>query len=822
MINRNNKDKVALVTKEKSFTYQEMFQKINQYSELFFKDKLYAKIAIHAENRAEWVFAFYAAWKNNCTVVPIDFLASVDDVSYILNDCKPELVFFSNETYPKLDSIKSNLEYNPKIANLDQIELKDTESDFKWEGPDDIEKTAVIIYTSGTTGSPKGVMLSYKNLLSNVKGVSEDVKIYTKERQVLMLLPLHHIFPLTGSMIAPLSVGGTSVMSPSMQSSDILETLKNNKVNIMIGVPRLYDLLYKSLKAKVFASFIGRTFYTIVKGIGSQKLAKKIFKKVHDGFGGHLEYLVSGGAALNKETGTFFQTIGFDVLEGYGMTEAAPMITFTRPGTGIIGSPGQALPGLSMEIRNDEIVAKGDNIMKGYYNRPEETSDVLKDGWLYTGDLGRVDKNGFLFITGRKKEIIVLQNGKNINPVELENKLETYNCIKEAGVFQRNDKLHALIVPDYEILSNDEVKDLEIYFKKEIIPALNQRLTSYKRIMRFLLINEDLPRTRLGKIQRFKLNEIFEQPKVQEKIVDEQQVPVSEEYQVIKTYIESQVDMTISPEDHIEFDIAMDSLGKITLIEFIERTFGVKIEEDKLMKFPSVSQMVDYIKENKLFHNFEMPNWSEILKERINFRLPKSWPTQSFIIKSAKNFFKIYFRFNGKGLQNLPEGPAIITPNHQSFFDGLFVTAFLKRKMIKSTYFYAKRKHVKNRFLKFMAHRNNVIIMDTNFDLKESIQKMAAVLKEGKKIIIFPEGTRTTTGKLGDFKKTFAILSKELNVPVIPVAIKGAYDALPAGSRFPRPFRRIEVNYLNPVYPNDYSFDSLTQKVKDLINQHIS
>ncbi|MGM0408953.1 MAG: lysophospholipid acyltransferase family protein, partial [Bacteroidota bacterium] len=165
---------------------------------------------------------------------------------------------------------------------------------------------------------------------------------------------------------------------------------------------------------------------------------------------------------------------------------------------------------------------------------------------------------------------------------------------------------------------------------------------------------------------------------------------------------------------------------------------------------------------------------------------------------------------------------AIITPNHQSFFDGLFVTAFLKRKTIKNTYFYAKRKHVKNRFLKFMAHRNNVIIMDTNFDLKESIQKMAAVLKEGKKIIIFPEGTRTTTGKLGEFKKTFAILSTELNVPVIPVAIRGAYDALPAGSRFPKPFRKIEVNYLEPVYPNGYSFDSLTQKVKDLINQHVS
>jgi len=822
MINTNFKEKTALVTKEKSFTYQELFQKIDYYSEKYFINKSYSKVAIHAENRADWIFAFYAAWKNNCTVIPVDFLASADDVTYILNDCKPDLLFVSNNTVSKFETVTKELEYTPEIVNLDDLKTNEANQQnhkVEWEAPDDIEKTAVIIYTSGTTGSPKGVMLSYKNLLSNVKGVSEKVKIYTQERQVLMLLPLHHIFPLTGSMIVPLVVGGTSVMSPSMQSSDILETLKNNNVKIMIGVPRLYDLLYKSIQSKVFASFIGRTFYKIVKTLRSRKLAKKIFKKVHQGFGGHLQFLVSGGAALNKEVGTFFQTLGFDVLEGYGMTEAAPMITFTRPGKTVIGSPGQALPGLKMEIRDDEIVAKGDNIMKGYYNKPEETNDVLKDGWLYTGDLGRIDKNGYLFITGRKKEIIVLQNGKNINPVELETKLEGYECVTEAAVFQKNDKLHALIVPDYEHLTHLEVSDPEKYFKKEIIPDLNQRLTSYKRIMRFLLINEELPRTRLGIIQRFKLEDIFEKPKTKEKVAHKEEQPVSEEYQVIKTYIESQVDMTISPQDHLEFDISMDSLERITLIDFIERTFGVKIEEDKLINFPSISNMVDYVKENKLFHNFELPNWSEILKEKIHFQLPKSWPTQSFIIKTARFFFKLYFKFKTKGLENIPEGAAIITPNHQSFFDGLFVTACLKRKTIKDTYFYAKRKHVKNRFLKFMAHRNNVIIMDMNIDIKESIQKMAAVLKEGKKIIIFPEGTRTTNGQVGEFKKTFAILSKELDVPIVPVVIKGAYDVLPAGSRFPKPFRKIEVEYLKPVYPSGHNFESLTKEVKEIINE---
>lgn len=817
MISNKHEENVALITKAKSYSYKELFTKINQFAQLF-SGKSYKKIAIYSENREDWIFAFYAAWYNRCTVVPIDFLASTSDVSYVLNDCNPELFFYGSETKEKIDRVKDKVNYECAFESFDDIILPEATEEIKWNVPYQKEDTAVIIYTSGTTGSPKGVMLSFTNLLSNIKAVSEDVEIFTSERQVLLLLPLHHIFPLAGSMAAPLAVGGTIVMSPSMQSADLMETLKNNTVNIMIGVPRLYDLLYKGLKAKIYASMAGRIVFNIVKGIGSKKIAKKVLKKVHEGFGGQLMFMVAGGASLNSETGGFFKALGFEVLEGYGMTEASPMITFTRPGRIKIGSPGEVLPGLKVEIRDDEICAKGANIMKGYYNRPEETADVLKDGWLYTGDLGKFDKDGFLYITGRKKEIIVLPNGKNINPVELEEKLDILPEVKEAAVFMHNDLLHAVIVPEYEILANKEVKDLNEYFKTSIMPDFNKELTSYKRIMKYTLTKSEIPRTRLSKIQRFRLAELVEksvEKKTKTKELD------YEEYKVIKTFIESQVDMTISPDDHLEYDIALDSLGKITLIDFIERTFGVKIEEDHLLKFPSIKQMVEHIKENKMFHKLEMPNWSEILKEKIHLKLPKTWPTQTFLIKSFKNIFKVYFRFKGEGLENIPEGPAIITPNHQSYIDGLFVTAFLKRSVIKQTYFYAKRKHIKNKFLNFMASKNNVIIMDLNLDLKESIQKMAEVLKQGKKIIIFPEGTRSKTGKIGEFKKMFAILSKELNVPVVPVAISGAHDALPVGSRFPKPFTKVKVNFLEPVYPDDFNFDSLTEKVKDLIAESV-
>jgi len=820
MINTNYPDKPALITKDQTVTYRNLIQQIHGFANLF-ADKGYQKIAIYSENRPEWIYAFYAAWKNDAIVVPIDFLSSAEDAAYIINDCRPELVFASKGMTNNWDKMTGKMEYLPEIIFFEDIPVDETASGLSWEISASPEKTAVIIYTSGTTGSPKGVMLSFANLVANIKAVTDDVKIFNADRQVLMLLPLHHIFPLAGSMMAPLSGGGTIVMAPSMQSSDILETLKNNQVKIMIGVPRLYELLYKGIKAKIDAKAIGRIVFRLVKLIGSKWLAKKIFKQVHQGLGGHLEIMVAGGAALNKDAGHFFQALGFEVLEGYGMTEAAPMITFPRPGHAIIGTAGQPLPGLKVEIRDGEIVAKGPNIMQGYYNRPEETADVLKDGWLYTGDLGELDEKGYLRITGRKKEIIVLPNGKNVNPVELELKLEkNVACIKEAGVFLHHDILYAVIFPDYNILVEEGVKDPDNYFREHILPDFNRELTSYKRIMQFSLVKEELPRTRLGKIQRFKLEELLgEKRKRAEKTYED---AGSEEYLAVKSFIESQVDMDISPDDHLEFDIALDSLGKLSLIDFVEKTFGVRIEEENLPKFSTVKSLVEHIKNNKRWHHADVTNWAAALKEKVHVKLPKTWPTLAVLKNSSKGFFSIYSRFKSEGVHHLPEGPCIITPNHQSFFDGLYILAALKMKTLKNSYFYAKKKHVNNRFLEFLANTNNVIIMDVNKDLKESIQKLAEVLKKGKNIIIFPEGTRTKTGRLGEFKKTFAILSKELNIPVVPVAINGAYRAMPGKSIFPRPFSRIRVSFSQPIYPTGFSSDELTTLVQDKIHKMVS
>ncbi len=814
IINRSYPDKKALITSQGAITYNQFLQHVQQYS-LLFENKAYTKVAIYAENSPAWIFAFYAVLKNNCIAIPIDFLASTEDVAYIIDDCQPELLFISAAMQEAIDKIDHKISHKPEILIFEDILPDENIPECQWIGPEDNETTAVIIYTSGTTGSPKGVMLSYTNIHENMRAVI-DSKIFTPERQVMIFLPLHHVFPLVGSLLTPLFVGSTVVVVPSMQSADLMKTFADNEVGVFLGVPRLYELMYRGIKAKIEKSVVAKALLWLVLTTGNRKLGKTIFKKVHQGFGGHLQFMIAGGAALNTEVGTFFYGIGFDILEGFGMTEAAPMITFPRPGKVKIGSTGEALTGLTVEIRDGEIVAKGPSIMKGYYNRPEETAEVIIDGWLHTGDLGRLDKDGFLYITGRKKEIIILPNGKNINPVELEMKLDGFSpAIKEAGVFFHNEMLHAVIFPDLSYLSGMGIEDINQYFRDEIISPFNAQMSSYKRIMKFTLVKSELPRTRLSKLQRFKFAELLEQKEQKKSVSDE---PTTVEYHAIKTFIESQVDMDILPDHHLVFDISMDSLSKLSLIDYIEKSFGIRFNEEQLLKFPSIRKIAEYIQHNKLFHKTEQESsWAGDLKETSDVILPKSSVLLNPIVNFVRSFFRLFFRIEAHGMENIPEGACFIAPNHESKLDPFLVLSYLDKATLKNTFSYAKKDHVNSWARRAVASNSNVIVMDISNDLKNSIQKMAEVIKQGKKILIFPEGTRTLNGEMGSFKKTYVLLSIELKVPIIPVAISGAFAAMSSGARRIKAGEKITIRFLPAVYPEGMSADELNDLVKERI-----
>lgn len=815
---QNHGTKTAIKYGAEAISYEQMLQSIQQFAADYPLQEG-ANAVVFSENRPSYIYAFYAIWKQKGVAIPVDYLCTSHELAYILNDSRPALIYCSVKTRAVVEEALSISGLIIRIIVLEEAEQTKQQVinliDFPEANP---ESAAVIIYTSGTTGSPKGVMLSYKNLMQNVKAVSGHIPIYNADSRVLVLLPLHHIFPLMGTMICPLHVGAMIAISPSMLSEDIMATLQNNKITIIIGVPRLYAAIRKGIMDKVNKSFVAKTLFALAKKIDSKTFSRKVFGAVHRKLGGAVENLVAGGAALDPAVGADFKTLGFEVLEGYGMTEAAPMITFTRPGRVRIGSPGEAMHGTSIRIVDGEITAAGENIMMGYYNRPEETAAVLKDGWLYTGDLGRMDEDGYLYITGRKKEIIVLSNGKNVNPTEIEEEILSAPLVRDCGVFAMNDQLHIMLVPEIAEQQTDN-EALKSRMIREVIEPYNKRVSAYKKVIGIHITDQELPRTRLGKLQRFKLAEmVVKKPetKLPVEVIDD---PV---YNMIADWIQQEKGIKVLPAYHPEMDCGLDSLDKVSFHTYMKQTFGVSPEPQEIAEFRSVLALSQWVSENKTRMEEIKVDWKSILQEKVQLKLPGTWITGQIALWFSRLFLRLYFRFRATGTENIPDGPCIIAPNHQSFFDGMFVASFLRFKQARKTYFYAKEKHIRQPWLKFLANRNNIIIMDLNNNLKESIQKMAEVLRSNRNIIIFPEGTRTYNGKLGDFKKTFAILSSELNVPIVPVSIKGAYEALPRGSFFPKPRKRITVEYLKPVFPEEMSYEALANIVKEKIEVKIA
>ena len=821
-------NKIAIISGNHNVTYGEMLQRVALFARQIPGGKT-SKTIVLSENREGWVYSFLSIWLNEGIAVPVDASSTVQDVAYILSDCHPDAIWTSCEREPVVRQAIKEAGSDAHVFLIDDYEQSTLDNEpitttLPWTAlsePDN-DDTAVIIYTSGTTGSPKGVMLSYANLKANVNSVSYDVPIFTDKRRTLVLLPLHHVLPLVGTLIAPLYMGGGIAISPSLSGPDIMDTLCRGQVGIMVGVPRLWQTLYVGIKKKIDQSAVARTLFAICHAVNSRMLSRLVFRSVRKKMGGHIAYCVSGGAALDREIGEGLRTLGLDILEGYGMTETAPIIAFTRPGDYIPGCSGLPLPGVDCKLVNGELCVKGPNLMKGYYNRPEETADVIdSDGYLHTGDLATFDSSGRVTITGRTKEIIVLSNGKNIQPSEIEYKLEKYDAfVKEAAVVQDGDMLCAIIVPQPAWGTTLTDSEVTARLKREVLEPYNTTVSAYKKIMSVLVFRGELPRTRLDKLQRYKLTAILKEQKADNRKESQEQAaePDFEEYLLLKRFIESEKGIKVHATDHIETDLALDSLDKVSLQSFIERTFGMSVGVDEMPGFSNIEAIACHVAAQKTRMEVENVDWHQLLHETTD-ALPL--PTATFPYRFVSRLFKWYFRFYNtltvKGQENIPEkGACIFAPNHQSFVDGPLTLAGLPWSNLSEYFFYATEEHVQGKRRRYMAAKSNIIVME-RANLKNSILTLAKVLREGHRIIIFPEGARTHDGKIIPFKKTFAILAKELKVPIVPVCIQGAYDALPRGSRFMRP-KHIEVTYLPAIkVAEGQTYEELTKQTQDAI-----
>ena len=814
----SKKDKLALTFKDAKYTYTQLLRYSQIYADSFSAESRPEKVLICAQNSPEWCFAFYGTMRCNAIAVPLDSQSTKKEIEYVINDCHPDIVFISEDKMEMFNDI--NLQ-GARLFTKNDVQLSDNEDIPATDIPlGALEDTMLINYTSGTTGNPKGVMLSFKNVMFNVDSVSKQVPIFQEDSNVMMLLPVHHILPLLGSVVAPLYMGGTVHIAEAMNAEAIIKTLNAGAVSIIIGVPRLYDMLVKGIMNKINASFVTRLLYKITQLIGSDAVSKTVFSSVHKKFGGHVKYLVCGGAALSKETATILKTLGLYVLEGYGMTETAPMISFTRPGRRKVGYAGELLPNIEVKIsEKGEICVKGDNVMQGYYKREEETNDIIKDGWLHTGDMGILDKYG-LKITGRIKEIIVTSNGKNINPELLEKEFMSESAyVQEIGIFLHEDALHAAVRPNMAAIRQVDLDAMDALIKKEV-ERFNAEQPQYKRIKQYHIMSDELPKTRLGKVQRFLLPVLLAKPKTAN--VQESLEGKSEVYKLLKAFIEDETKSIANENDHFEIDLSMDSLSKVSLLAYIENTFGILLNEEAMENLNTLAKLTDYIENNEHSFNTNKITWKEILATKTDVKLAKPgfihWFTDTF----AKTLFSICYRFRVRGSKKLPKTPCIIVANHRSAIDGMLITYNFSHKINKDIFFFAKEKHWRSKIAKFFARKNNIILMDINKNVRQSLQEMCAVLQKGKHIIIFPEGTRSKDNKMKKFKETFAILSKELNVPVVPVAIAGSESACYGKSIVPRFWKKIDVDILDPVMPTDeQSVESFRDKVASLIEKRL-
>ena len=816
-------NKTAIIAGDRYISFHEMLQKITYFGQKTSR-KPGAKTVIMCENREGWIYAFYSIWLNRGIAVPVDAGSSAEDLAYVLRDCQPDCIWTSVK---KADTARMALRLTGMdidILIIDDYEQAEVPADTTPAQIDfDSADTAVIIYTSGTTGSPKGVMLSFGNMMANIDSVSKEVPIFRPDLRSIILLPLHHVLPLQGCLVAPMMTGGGVAICPAMTGTDIMNTLRRGKVGIMIGVPRLWSTIVNGVKQKVNANPFTKLIFQLCRALQWRWLSRLVFASVRKTMGGHITYLVSGGAALDRTVAVDIKTLGLDLLEGYGMSETAPIISFTRPDDIHPGSVGKPMPSVQVILKNGEVCVKGPNVMQGYYNRPEETAAMFdEEGWLHSGDLGRFDDKGRLYITGRNKEIIVLSNGKNINPSEIEFKLEQHtDIVKEVGIIQDVDMLKAIIVPQPVWVNGRNDEELEDALKRELLEPYNREAPSYKRLMSLFVYHGDLPRTKMDKLQRFKLPALVTAGEHTDRNQKQRIVePSFPEYKVIKQYIQKEKKVRVRPTDNLDTDLQLDSLDKVGLQGFLEQTFGLEITAEKIASFKNVLEMAEHVADCKTRIEVEGIDWHKILHtDTHSLKLPDAWPDDLLILGIFKGLSRLWFRLEGHNTGNIPQqGPYILAANHQSFLDGMFVMAYSPSKNVRRTFFFAKESHVKHPIVQQIAKRHNVIVLEPT-NMKTSIQRMGEAIKQGKNIIIFPEGTRTENGEVGEFKKMFAILAKELNVPIIPCSIHGAYEAMPKHTIVPRPFK-VTVNYLPAVIPGDGdTYEAISDKVRNAIIQ---
>ncbi|MCM8782420.1 MAG: AMP-binding protein [Candidatus Omnitrophica bacterium] len=769
--------------------------------------------------------------------VPLDSQLTPPEIKNLISDCSGRILFCSSEIMnKKIDQeIENALQ---KIVVIDSLRFCEKIPPQGIPLPElDSEDIASLIYTSGTTDIPKGVLLTHANLCSNFLSLKE-LNLFSSSDNFLSLLPLHHIFPFMANALVPLLDGATITFPASgFKPAELAKIIKEAKVTILIGVPQLFNLLHNAIYEKI----------KHIPGIIRFLLAPFFKKKIKDSFGKQLRFLVSGGARLEPKIAKNLTNFGFTILEGYGLTETSPVATLNLPGKVKFGSVGLPIPDVSIKINNPdkkgvgEILINGPNVMRGYFKRPDLTAQAIKDNWFYSGDLGYIDKQGYIFITGRAKDVIVLSSAKNIYPEELEKHYSSPYIkeicifpIKQGGFTGPTISLFAMVVPDFDYFKQKN----EVNIKEKIrwvLENLSSELPSYKRIMGFILSKNELPKTALRKVQRYKVKELYEQ--VTRKPVIEVEKTTKEDELILKnpltvkiiSYISKKLKRPVSLNSHLEIDLGVDSLSRVELGLGLEKLLSVKIPDEMLYSVSTVKEVIIKLLEligggrSKEFKAIKM-DWSLILKElpadeiqreiRLNVRF-SDWLFLLSVRPVLAIIFKTLWLLRVRRNIILKKGPFLICPNHASYLDPFAIFLSLPLKLAVNTYFLGAANILEKPYFRWAMKIGRLIPIDPNLNLTDAMQAVSYCLSHKKIVCIFPEGTRSVDENIQEFKKGVGIIIKELGVVSVPTYIKGSHKAWPRTRFFPRLFRPLNVIFGEPVSKENLLSRKLETDVDD-------
>ena len=815
------------------------------------------KVAIFLENNYFWPISFMGVMYIKAISLPLNFQATEEELNYLIFHSQAKLLLTTSNLYSKAKEITKNTDCRILVLedNLFQ-KLTDTQLkvDFSDVRKDDI---ACLVYTSGTTRTPKGVMLTHRNLLSNMRSLLK-LNILKPTDCFISVLPLYHSYPFLTNLLLPL-LSGAKISYPSqIEAEAILECIQKTGVTIFVGVPRLFSLFHEKILSQLKKYplwFLLNPLLNISLPLRKWNinLAKILLSPLHKKFS-KVRLFVSGGAKLDTKVAKDFYKWGFTLLEGYGLTETSPVVSFNLPHKFKFGSAGLPIPGVEVKIENPdekgegEILVRGENIMRGYYKEEELTLNTIKEGWLYTKDVGFIDKDGFLFIQARLTETLTLSSGKKIHPEEIESSYLKSPYIKEICVFlskKPEEKLCAVVFPDYEYFKEQGLTQIKEKIRWEI-ENLSKRLPPYKRIHQYVIISEPLPKTALGKLQRFKIEEKFylleKSQKETKKITPQDEkllsLPICKK---AMAYLSQELNREINLDDHLELDLGLDSLEQIGLLLGFQKELGIKLKEEELIGVFTIRDILEKLKNFVYSEEKITINWSEILKEPYEEKIKNSITLSFSLSQKITNFFlylilkfatHTLFSLTVKNKNYLPRcGPFILSSNHISYLDGFIIASSLPFPLLLNTYFLGYRIYFHHPLIKWANKLLRLIPLDTASNLIDALRVCSYILKNSKILCIFPEGKRSPTGEIDEFKKGVGILIKELNIPVVPLYIKGTYQAWPSYKRVPHPAKVTLVigkpltlkhltEKLNPhidIYKN--IADNLREEILNLKNQ---